>query len=169
MKALLGSLFSRVRQVLPAALVTIAVSSCTGPALNTNITPTRTVPISTYSKSSTAMNVYRSSEDGYNVWDVRLGKRKPYLPDYGNPPPWGVRPPQMGRTYRVVKVLNDGWRYKTDEGSIWVIQSPYRKDAKWNIDRGTLIYPVALDTEYLTCVIATGPHDQGAAVAWIER
>jgi hypothetical protein len=169
MKALLASLVTHVRHVLPAAVITMTVCSCQSPKLNTNIVPTRTVPISTYSKTSTAFNVYRSTEDGYNVWDVRLGKRRPYLPDFGNPPPWGVRPPQMGRTYRVVDVIHDGRRYKTDDGSIWAIQSPYHKDARRKIDHGTLIYPVALDTEYLTAVIATGPDEESAMVAWIER
>lgn len=169
MKALLASLVSRARHVLPAAIVTMTVCSCTSPDLNTVVVPTRTVPISTYSKSPTAMNVYRSTEDGYSVWDVRLGRRKPYLPDFGNPAPWGVRAPVIGRTYKVVDVISDGWRYKTDDGSIWAIQSPYREDARRNIDRGTLLYPVALDTEYLTAVVATGPREESAVVAWIER
>lgn len=170
MKALLASLVSRFRHVLPAAMVTMTVCSCTsGPELHTNVVPTRTVPISTFSKTNTAFNVYRSPEDGYSVWDVHLGRRKPFLPDYGNPPPWGVRAPQIGRSYRVVDVMHDGWRYKTDDGSIWAIQSPYRKDARHKINHGTLIYPVSVDPEYLFAVIATGPHDESAMVAWIER
>jgi hypothetical protein len=174
MKALSAFLVTRLRHGLPlalAALVSLAATSCTTPPSVTSITPTRTIPVSTYSRTSTAMLVSKSDDGtaGYRLWDVRHGRYPDFLPDFGNPPPWGVRAPAIGQTYRVVRVLQKGKRYETHDGSIWAVQSPYHKDARHSIHRGTLLYPISMDKKYLTCIVGTGPSDEGAVVAWIER
>ncbi len=174
MKVLLAFLVTHARHGLPVlfgAMGCLAVTSCSSPQGVTSITPTRTVPISTYSKTSTAMLVSKSDDGtaGYRLWDVRIGRYPEFLPDFGNPPPWGVRAPALGQTYRVVRVLNRGKRYETHDGSIWAIQSPYHKEARYSIRRGTLLYPITMDRKYFTCIVGTGPNDEGAVVAWLEK
>lgn len=174
MKVLLAFLSSHARHGLPVlfgAMACLAVTSCTTPQGVTSITPTRTVPVFPNSRTSTAMLVSHTDDGtaGYRLWDLRLGRYPDFLPDFGNPPPWGVRAPALGQTYRVVRVLEKGKRYETHDGSIWAIQSPYQKEARHSIRRGTLLYPVTLDPKYLTCVVGTGPHDEGAVVAWLVK